>query len=93
MAPFESLYGRKCKTPVCWLEAGEKQFAGPEIVQETTVKVKFIRECLKVAQDQQKSYAYKKRRPVEFRVPGGGSCYAESVPVERDHTVREAWET
>ncbi|KAI3667767.1 hypothetical protein L6452_42836 [Arctium lappa] len=35
MAPFEALYGRKCRTPVCWLEAGEKQFSGPEIVQET----------------------------------------------------------
>ncbi|XP_024989293.1 uncharacterized protein LOC112523851 [Cynara cardunculus var. scolymus] len=39
MAPFEALYGRKCRTPVCWLEAGEKQFAGPEIVQETAEKV------------------------------------------------------
>ena len=43
MAPFEALYGRKCRTPVCWLEAGEKQFAGPEIVQETADKVKSIR--------------------------------------------------
>ncbi|KAI3718922.1 hypothetical protein L6452_19807 [Arctium lappa] len=43
MAPFEALYGRKCRTPVCWLEAGEKQFAGPEIVQETTDKLKVIR--------------------------------------------------
>ncbi|KAI3734216.1 hypothetical protein L6452_13680 [Arctium lappa] len=42
MAPFEALYGRKCITPVCWLKAGEKQFAGPEIVQETVDKVKEI---------------------------------------------------
>ncbi|KAI3714755.1 hypothetical protein L6452_21714 [Arctium lappa] len=68
MAPFEALYGRKCRTPVCWLEAGEKQFAGLEIVQETTDKVKEIRERLKVAQDRHKSYANKKRRPVEFQV-------------------------
>ena len=59
-APFEALYGRKCRTPVCWLEAGEKQFAGPEIGQETTDKVKSIRERLKAAQDRQKSYANKK---------------------------------
>ncbi|KAI3677595.1 hypothetical protein L6452_36861 [Arctium lappa] len=51
MTPFEALYGRKCRTLVCWLEAGEKQFAGPEIVQETTDKVKGIRERLEVAQD------------------------------------------
>ncbi|KAI3701923.1 hypothetical protein L6452_27412 [Arctium lappa] len=71
MAPFEGLYGRKCRTPVCWLEAGEKQFAGPEIVQETADKVKGIHERLKVAQDRQKSYADKKTRPIEFQV---GDC-------------------
>ncbi|KAI3747592.1 hypothetical protein L6452_10102 [Arctium lappa] len=68
MAPFEALYGRKCRTPVCWLEAGEKQFVGPEIVQETDDKVKSIRERLKATQDRQKSYADKKRTPVEFQV-------------------------
>ncbi|XP_024986580.1 uncharacterized protein LOC112521824 [Cynara cardunculus var. scolymus] len=68
MASFEALYGRKCRTPVCWLEAGEKQFVGPEIVQETTDKVKCIRECLKAAQDRQKSYADKRSRPMEFLV-------------------------
>ncbi|KAJ9557680.1 hypothetical protein OSB04_012294 [Centaurea solstitialis] len=68
MAPFEALYGRKCRTPTCWLEAGEKQFAGPEIIQETADKVKGIRERLKAAQDRQKSYANKKRRPVDFQV-------------------------
>ncbi|KAI3746254.1 hypothetical protein L6452_08679 [Arctium lappa] len=68
MAPFEALYGRKCRTPVCWLETGEKQFAGPEIVQETTDKVKEIRERLKAAHDRHKSYADKKRRPIKFQV-------------------------
>ncbi|KAI3693283.1 hypothetical protein L6452_33116 [Arctium lappa] len=68
MALFEALYGRKCRTPVCWLEAGEKQFVGPEIVQETADKVKGRRERLKAAQDRQKSYADKKRRPIEFQV-------------------------
>ncbi|KAI3706946.1 hypothetical protein L6452_25045 [Arctium lappa] len=68
MAPFEALYGRKCRTPVCWLEAGEKHFFGPEIVQETADKVKCIRERIKAAQDRQKSYVDKKRRPMEFQV-------------------------
>lgn len=70
MAPFEALYGRKCRAPVCWLEAGEKQFAGPEIVQQTTDKVKIIRGRLKAAQDRQKSYADKKRCPIEFPIRG-----------------------
>ncbi|KAI3691954.1 hypothetical protein L6452_31757 [Arctium lappa] len=55
MAPFEDLYG-------------QKQFSGPEVVQETADKVKCIREQLKVAQDRQKSYTDKKRRPMEFQV-------------------------
>ncbi|XP_024995271.1 uncharacterized protein LOC112528474 [Cynara cardunculus var. scolymus] len=59
---------RDRRTPVCWLEAGEKQFAGPEIVQETANKVKCIRERLKAAQDRQKSYADRRSRPIEFQV-------------------------
>ncbi|GJU98714.1 putative reverse transcriptase domain-containing protein [Tanacetum coccineum] len=38
-APFEALYGRKCRSPVCWAEVGEVQLTGPEIVQETTEKI------------------------------------------------------
>ncbi|KAI3702425.1 hypothetical protein L6452_28163 [Arctium lappa] len=68
MAPFEALYGRKSRTPICWLEVRENQFSGLKIVQETTDKVKGIRERLKAAQDHQKSYADKKRRPMEFQV-------------------------
>ncbi|XP_024960859.1 uncharacterized protein LOC112501455 [Cynara cardunculus var. scolymus] len=53
---------------ICYLEAGEKQFVGPEIVLETMDKVKGIREHLKAAQDCQKIYADKKRQPAEFQV-------------------------
>jgi transposase InsO family protein len=42
MAPFEALYGRRCRTPLCWYESGESALLGPEVVQETTVKVKMI---------------------------------------------------
>ncbi|KAJ9564382.1 hypothetical protein OSB04_000348 [Centaurea solstitialis] len=66
-APFEVLYGRKCRTPLCWNEVGEKQLAGPEIVQLTSDKIGQIRERLKTAQDRQKSYADKRRKPIEFR--------------------------
>lgn len=68
MAPFEALYGRKCRTPLCWRETGEKVLAGPELVQITHDKIQIIRERMKAAQDRQKSYADKRRRPIEFTV-------------------------
>ncbi|KAJ0576059.1 putative nucleotidyltransferase, Ribonuclease H [Helianthus annuus] len=68
VAPFEALYGRKCRTPVCWAEIGESQLSGPEIVQETTDKIIQIKERLKTARDRQKSYADNRRKPLEFQV-------------------------
>lgn len=50
MAPFEALYGRRCKTPLCWHESGESVVLGPELVRETTEKVKLIREKMKSSQ-------------------------------------------
>ncbi|GKF09145.1 putative reverse transcriptase domain-containing protein [Tanacetum coccineum] len=38
-APFEALYGRKCRSPVCWSEVGDSQLTGPELVQETTERI------------------------------------------------------
>jgi hypothetical protein len=67
-APFEALYGRKCRTPVCWSEIGENQVSGPEIVQETIDKVIQIRDRLKTARDRQKSYADRRRKPLEFNI-------------------------
>jgi hypothetical protein len=68
MAPFEALYGRKCRTPVCWDEVGERKLVGPELVQMTSENVKRIRENLKIAQDRQKSYADRRRKDLEFAV-------------------------
>ncbi|KAJ9539087.1 hypothetical protein OSB04_031820, partial [Centaurea solstitialis] len=68
MAPFEALYGRKCRTPLCKQETGEKILAGPELIEITHDKIRVIRERMKVAQDRQKSYADKRRRPIEFFV-------------------------
>jgi hypothetical protein len=68
MAPFEALYGRKCRTPVCWNEVGEGLIAGPELVRITSEKVRIAREKLKEAQSRQKSYADKHRRLLEFKV-------------------------
>jgi hypothetical protein len=68
MAPYEALYGRTCRTPICWSEVGERRLIGPEIVDMTTEKVKIIRQRLKTAQSRQKSYADKLRRDLEFQV-------------------------
>ena len=68
MAPYEALYGRKCKTPLCWTELSEKKIIGPDLIQETEEKVKMIRERLKVAIDRQKSYADMKRKDVHYEI-------------------------
>ncbi|KAI3762661.1 hypothetical protein L1987_53101 [Smallanthus sonchifolius] len=68
MPPYEMLYGRRCRTPICWGEVGQKELGSKEIVQATGIKLEQIRARLKVAQDRQKSYADKRRRPIEFQV-------------------------
>ncbi|GJV34760.1 putative reverse transcriptase domain-containing protein [Tanacetum coccineum] len=68
VAPFEALYGRKCRSPVCWAEVGQVQLTGPEIVQETTEKVIQIKQRMQATRDRQKIYADLKRNPIEFQV-------------------------
>ncbi|GKG19542.1 hypothetical protein Tco_0376641, partial [Tanacetum coccineum] len=69
-APFEALYGRKCRSPIMWAEVGEGQLIGLELVQETTEKISQIKDRLRVeaACNHQKSYADKRRKPLEFCV-------------------------
>ena len=66
MAPYEALYGRKCRTPLNWDEVGERQMIGPDIVQKTADQVKIIRERLLTAQSRQKSYADQRRWELNF---------------------------
>jgi hypothetical protein len=66
MAPFEALYGRQCRTPLNWIEPGEKIVFGPDIVVEDEVTVRRIQENLKVVKLHQESYANKRRRPLQF---------------------------
>ncbi|GJU43888.1 putative reverse transcriptase domain-containing protein [Tanacetum coccineum] len=79
-APFEALYGRKCHSPIMWVEVGEGQLIGPELVQETTKKISQIKDRLKAARDHQKSYADKRRKPLEFSV--GPVAYRLDLPEE-----------
>ncbi|KAI3802113.1 hypothetical protein L1987_30238 [Smallanthus sonchifolius] len=68
MPLFEMLYGRKCRTPVCWGEIGQKDFASLEVVKATSEKFDQIKARMKAAKDRQKSYADKRRRELEFQV-------------------------
>jgi hypothetical protein len=66
MAPFEVLYGRRCRTPLNWIEPGEKVIFGPDIVEEAEATVSRIQENLKAAKSRQETYANKRRRSLEF---------------------------
>jgi hypothetical protein len=66
MAPYEALYGRKCRTPVCWGEIGQRELAPSDLVARTNEKIVVIRERMKAAQDRQKAYADRRTRPLEF---------------------------
>nr|GEX08954.1 reverse transcriptase domain-containing protein [Tanacetum cinerariifolium] len=67
-ASFEALYGRKYRSPICWAEVGDAQLTGPEIIHETTEKIIQIKKHIQVARDRQKSYAARRRKPLEFKV-------------------------
>ena len=66
MTLFEALYGRKCRSPICWDEVGEQQVMGTEIIQDIVGKIKLIRDRIKTAQSRHKSYADNRRRELEF---------------------------
>ncbi|XP_070049479.1 uncharacterized protein [Nicotiana tomentosiformis] len=87
MPPYEALYGRKCRTPLCWNEVGEKKLVGPEIVQQTEDKVKIIKDRLKIASDRQKSYADLKRHEIEYKASDkrvSPVAYKLALPPELD---------
>ncbi|GKG32100.1 putative reverse transcriptase domain-containing protein, partial [Tanacetum coccineum] len=56
-APYEALYGRKCRSPICWAKVGDTQLTGPKIIHETTEKIVQIKQQIQAARDLQKSYA------------------------------------
>ena len=68
IAPYEALYGRPCRSPICWTEVGESSITGPDLIRDTSEKVSLIRQRLLTAQSRQKSYADVRRWPLEFEV-------------------------
>ena len=81
MAPYEALYGRKCRTPMCRTDLNEHKLIGPDIVKDTEEKVQVIRQRLKAASDQQRSYANLKRRDIEYNV--GDKVFLKVSPWKR----------
>ena len=81
MAPCEALYGRKCRTSLCWTELSEKKVIGPDLIQETEEKVKMIRERLKVATDRHKSYVDIKRKDILYEI--GGKVFLKVSPQKK----------
>nr|GFC73091.1 reverse transcriptase domain-containing protein [Tanacetum cinerariifolium] len=86
-APFEALYGHKCRSPICWNEVGDSQLTGPEIIHETTEKIVQIKSRIQVARDRQKSYADMRRKPFEFQVDDKLHFIKEPVKI-MDREVR-----
>ena len=68
MVPYEALYGRLCRSPICWTEVGENSTTGLDFIKDTSAKVDLIRRCLLSAQSRQKSYVERRCRPLEFKV-------------------------
>ena len=79
MTLFEALYGQKCRTPLNWVEAGERRYYGIDFVQEAEEQVRTIQTHMAVAQARQKSYSDRHRKPIEFKV--GDFVYLKVSPM------------
>ncbi|KAK6141796.1 hypothetical protein DH2020_024458 [Rehmannia glutinosa] len=82
MAPYETLYGRKCRSPLYWSEVGERKILGPELIRQTVEKITMIQDRIKMSQDRQKSYAYRRRKHIQFdeREKVGDLAYQLALP-------------
>ncbi|XP_057522633.1 uncharacterized protein LOC130802641 [Amaranthus tricolor] len=81
MAPYEALYGRKCRSPTFWSDISDSLVLGPHLIQSTVDKVKVIQAKMKAAQDRQKSYADLSRRPITYDV--GDKVFLKVSPMKR----------
>jgi hypothetical protein len=80
MAPFEVLYGRRCRTPLNWIEPREKMIFGPDLIEEDEATVSRIQDNLRVIKWRQENYANKRHRPLEFEV--GDHVYLKVSPMK-----------
>ena len=90
MAPYEALYGRNCRSPIFWVEVGERKVLDSTTVpwiEETIEKVKIIRQKIQTAQSQQKSYADHRRKDLEFEV--GDMVFLKVTPLRGTVATRK----
>jgi hypothetical protein len=80
MARFKVLYGRRCRTPLNWIELGEKIIFGSDLVEEAEATVRHIQDNLRATKSRQETYANKRRRPLEFEV--GDHVYLRVSPMK-----------
>ena len=78
MAPYEALYRRPCRSPLCWTEVGESSITCLDLIRDTSEKVSLIRQRLRTAQSRPKSYADVQRRLLEFEV--GDHIFLKVMP-------------
>ena len=78
MAAYEALYGRPCRSSICWTEVGESSITGPDLIRDTSEKVSLLQQRLLTTQSRQKSYADVLRRPLEFEV--GDHVFLKVMP-------------
>ena len=78
MVPYEALYGRPCRSPICWTKVGESSITSPNLIRDTSDKVGMIRKRLLTTQSRQKSYADVRRRPLEFKA--GDHVFLKVMP-------------
>ena len=78
MEPYEALYRRPCRSPICWTEVEESSIIGPDLIRDTSEKVGLIRKRLLTAQSRKKNYADKRRRPLKFEV--GDHVFLKVIP-------------
>ena len=78
MAPYEALYGRPCRSPVCWAKVGKSSITGPDLIRDTSENVGMIRQRLLMAQIRHKSYADRRRQPLEFEA--GDHVFLKVMP-------------
>ncbi|GJS96575.1 putative reverse transcriptase domain-containing protein [Tanacetum coccineum] len=83
-APYEALYGKKCRSPVCWSEVGDSQLTGPELIRDTTKKIIQIKNRLLAARSRQKSYADKRLKLLDLKILArvGPVAYTLELPEE-----------
>ena len=78
MTPYEALYGRPCRSLICWTKVGESSITGLDLIRDTSEKVDLIRKRLLTAQSRQKSYADRCRPPLKFEV--GDQVFLKVMP-------------